>query len=225
MDDPITIQGPVQAGQSAPQVSLAPGQSATVGVCLCGECDLSLRVDDTNAVAFLARVTAANGYWLVSNLSPDQSLTIENLDDRNQYLIVAPGRTRVPVPFELSQVGPSAAPAAPKVVVFGAEPRSAPATQAARCPAATLPRPLLDPSATYFRVLRELCRPRLVGAIAAPLPTSSEIASTLSEGTRKISARAVDAHIKYVSKKFELSPGVGRDALITLALRSGVFTG
>lgn len=224
MDDLITIQGPVPAGGPAAQVSLAPGESATVGVCLCGECELSLRVDDVGAVAFAAQVTAATGFWLVTNLSPNQSMTIENVDDRNQYLIVEPGRSQVPVPFELSQVGPSTAPAAPKIVVFGAEPRSEPVTDAMVCPAA-LPRAFLDPSATYFRVLRELCLPRMRGPVGAPLPTSSEIATRLSKGTRKLSARAVDAHIKYVSRKFELSPGVGRDALIALALRSGVFTG
>ncbi|ACZ29140.1 hypothetical protein Xcel_0099 [Xylanimonas cellulosilytica DSM 15894] len=219
--DLITVQGPAPVGRPPAQLNLAPGESATVGVCRCGSCDLSLRVDDVGAEAFAAQITAAHGYWLVANLSAHHPMTVENVDDRNQYLIVDPGRQGMPVPFELSQVGPAAAPSAPKVVVFGAEPRSAP-SRARACPAART-RPFLDSGALYFRVLRELCRPRLQGRWGAPLPTSSTIATTLSTGSQPLSTRAVDAHIRYVSQKVGLSPGSGREALVALAIRSGVF--
>jgi len=216
----ITIQAPCLAGEPARQVTVRAGQSASVGVCRCRACDLSLRIDDDLTPAFTAQVTATDGYWLVSNLSDDQPMRIMNMEDPYQYFVVEPARQRVPVPFELSQIGSTSAPGDSMVTVFGPEPTLLEAGVPA-CSAAPTG-PLLDSRATYHRVLRELCRPRLSGSLSAPLPTSSEIGSRLSGGRRRLSARAVDAHIRYVSAKLELPQGAGREALVAVAIRLGV---
>jgi hypothetical protein len=69
-------------------------------------------------------------------------------------------------------------------------------------------------------VLRALCEPRLRGPATAPLPTSEEIASELG-----LTARAVDAHIEYVTGKLGLVRGGGRDMLVATAIRRRLITG
>ncbi|MBO0926254.1 hypothetical protein J1G44_17405 [Cellulomonas sp. zg-ZUI199] len=218
-DDQITIQAPCVAGQPARQLTVRSGQSASVGVCRCSRCDLHLRIEDDGTPAFTAEITAGRGYWSVSNLSDQQPIRIVNMDDLYQYFVVEPGRRRVPVPFELSQIGPTNAPSGSMVTIFGPEPRRVLAHQPV-CREAPA-RVLLDPGSTYHRVLRELCRPRLAGSLSAPLPTSSQIATALSSGRRQLTARAVDAHIRYVSAKLDLPRGAGRDALVAIAIRLG----
>lgn len=215
----ITIQAPCEAWQPARQLTVRSGQSASVGVCRCSTCDLSLRIDDDATPTFTAEITAACGYWLVSNLSDTQAIRVINMDDLYQYFLVEAGRRRVPVPFELSQIGSTNSPSRSMVTVFGPEPRRVTHHQPVCREAPT--RLLLDPRSTYHRVLRELSRPRLAGSLSAPLPTSSQIASAMSTGRRQVTARAVDAHIRYVSEKLDLPRGAGRDALVAVAIRLG----
>ncbi len=221
MKGTITIQAPALAGRTPAQLTLAAGQSATFGVCHCGACDLDLRVEAAGHPAIAGRITATTGFWLVSNLSDAVPVTVENMEDWYQYLIVEPGRRDVPVPFELAQIDLTAAPSGPKIAVFGYEPRYAAGRRSpAACVAAGGTPPLLDSRSTYFSVLRELCRHRLSGGIETSLPTSVEIAENLRRRHRSISPRAVDAHIKYVSEKLGLPKGAGREALVSVVIRS-----
>jgi hypothetical protein len=54
---------------------------------------------------------------------------------------------------------------------------------------------------TYYRVLVELCRPRLEGASASYVPEAKHIARRLG-----MTARAVEKHIEYLRVKYGLGP-------------------
>lgn len=220
----ITIQAPASVGETPAQLSLTTGQSATIGVCHCRGCDLDLRIEADGLPALAGRITATTGFWLLSNLSDVAPMTVQNMDDCYQYIVVEPGRRDVPVPFELAQIELTASLSGPKVAVFGYEPRyTAARRRPVACQATTSGRPLLDQESTYFYVLKELCKRRLDGAMDASLPTSVEIAENLRNRHRSISPRAVDAHIKYVSDKLGLRKGAGRDALVAVVIRSNLL--
>jgi hypothetical protein len=219
----IVVQAPVNAGARPVQITLAPGQLATIGVCRCGQCDLDLPLYAETGPWLSGRITAGDNFWLFTNLSDRYPVTVENMDDWYQYIIVDPGRVDVPVPFELAQIDLTASPTGPKVSVFGYEPRYTRGKLAVVCQRAASRRPLLDRNATYFAVLRELCVHRLGGGMDVVLPTSAEIADRLSTPERRITPRAIDAHIKYVSDKLGLPKGAGREALATVVIRSGLL--
>jgi hypothetical protein len=61
----------------------------------------------------------------------------------------------------------------------------------------------IDPTRTYYRVLVELCRPKLEFGTDA-VPEAKDIARRL-----KMTARAVEKHIEYLRSKY----GVGPDRL------------
>ncbi|MFD0885268.1 hypothetical protein ACFQ08_12000 [Streptosporangium algeriense] len=222
MNKKITIQGPAEVGETATQISLTAGQSATIGVCRCGRCRVDLRIDTDELPPAIGRVTVRTEFWSLSNLSGEAPMTVTNMDDWYQYLVVEPGRRDVPVPFELAQIELAPSPNAPKVAVFGYEPQYTSQDRLVMCQSPP-PRPLLDRRSTYFSVLSELCRDRLNGTMDASLPTSVEIADKLRTRYRSISPRAVDAHIKYVSEKLRLPKGAGRDALVAVVIRANLL--
>lgn len=222
MESKIIIQVPVSSDESAMQVNLAVGQSATLGVCRCGRCEVDLPIDIGELPPVVGRIDVGADSWSLSNLSSEAPMTVTNMDDWYQYLVVEPGRCTVPIPFELAQIELTASPKAPKVAVFGHEPRYASPDRLVAC-RATARRPLLDRRSTYFSVLSELCRDRLSGAMDASLPTSTEIAEKLRGRYRDINPRAVDAHIRYVSEKLKLPKGAGRDALVAVVLRANLL--
>jgi hypothetical protein len=219
----IIIQAPSRAGATPIQVALAPGHAATIGICRCGQCDLDLPVYVEGTPSLAGRITAGDSFWLFTNLSDRYPVTVDNMDDWYQYIIVDPGRMEIPVPFELAQIELTASPLGPKISVFGHEPRYNNRRLSIVCRRAAADRPLLDARFTYFAVLRELCVRRLDGEMDAVLPTSAEIADRLSTSRRRISPRAVDAHIRYVSEKLGLPKGTGREALVAVVIRSGLL--
>jgi len=221
MEGRVTIQAPGLIGETPRQIELHPGQSAEIGVCHCGQCDLDLRIGIAGLPPLRGRITATDGFWMISNLSGSTPITAQKMDDWYQYLVVEPGREDVPVPFELTQIELSIDPAGPKLAVFGQEPRYAKVPSSPDgCDERRAPRTLLDQEATYFAVLRELCKRRLAGAMDTSLPTSTEIAASLRPRYRGISPRAVDAHIKYVSEKLSLPKGIARETLAAVVMRS-----
>lgn len=222
MKKEILIQAPAPAGEPATQVSLTPGKSATIGVCHCGQCELDVRLDVAELPPVTGRIVAGIDFWSLSNLSGEAPMTVTNMDDWYQYLVVEPGRRNVPVPFELAQIELTASPKAPKVAVFGYEPQYTSQDRLVSCRSASR-QPLLDRRSTYFSVLFELCRDRLSGGMDASLPTSIEIAERLRARYQSISPRAVDAHIKYVSEKLRLPKGAGRDVLAAVVLRANLL--
>ncbi len=207
----LTVQVPAPAGIAPDQIQLRDGDSATFGECRCGRCALDLTLD--KGPWFAARITAANGHGLLTNLTPNRVLVVKNMENSYEYFTVEPGRHLAPVPFELSRIGAAADLADAAVTVFGAEPWRT-AARVRPCPAAPSQRPDLDPRATYYTVLQALCEPRLRESVDAPLPTSEEIAGALG-----LTPRAVDAHIEYLSGKLGLPRGGGREVLVAAAIR------
>lgn len=223
MRQTVTIQAPALGARSTPrQIRLHSGESATFGLCACGECAIDLPLPGAHARWFAGEVTAAGQHWLLTNLSDTGPLIVENLENSFEYLTVEPCRCGAPVPFELARVTPAECADAPDITVFGPEPRHTKA-HARRCAAAPRRRPLLDRGSTYFAVLSALCEPRMVGPVTAPLPTSAEIATLLSGRGARVTVRAVDAHVEYVTGKLGLRRGIGRDVLVATAIRHGVF--
>ncbi|SDI37792.1 hypothetical protein SAMN05421505_1478 [Sinosporangium album] len=222
MTKKIIIQAPALAGEAPAQVGLTAGQSATIGVCRCGRCLVDVRIDLDELPPAVGRIVAGSDSWSLSNLSREAPMTVTNMDDWYQYIVVEPGRCNVPVPFELAQIELAASPKAPKVAVFGYEPQYTSRERLLVCQSASR-RPLLDRRSTYFSVLSELCRDRLSGTMDASLPTSVEIAAKLRARHRTISPRAVDAHIKYVSEKLRLPKGSDRDALVAVVIRANLL--
>jgi hypothetical protein len=220
MSKRITVQGPAAAGEQPEQWHLADGEVATFGVCRCGRCELDLRIRGAGLPAVSGQIEADEDFWRISNLSEDAPVIVVDMEDWYQYVVVDPGRRNVPVPFELSRIELAATPGGPEIAVFGYEPRYAEEARPGVCRTAASQRPLLDREATYYSVLQELCRSRRGGALDANLPTSGEIAEKLRPRHRTISARAVDAHIKYVSEKLRLPKGANRDTLVAVVLRS-----
>lgn len=221
----IIIQGPTRPGVQPSQVTLTSGQSATIGVCQCNQCPFDLRVLASGAPPLSWRITAGETFWLLSNLSDRHPVTVQNMDDWYQYVIVDPERLDVPVPFELAHIDLTASSSGPKVSVFGHEPRYIRASPrpCSVCQQVAARRPLLDQRSTYFAVLGELCVERLRGEMDAVLPTSAEMARRLSNRGHPISAGAVDAHIKYVAEKLGLPKGVDRATLVAVIIRSGLL--
>ncbi len=219
----ITVQAPAAAGEPPEQLHLGDGEVATFGVCHCGQCELDVRIRGTGLPGVTGQIAVDKDFWRLSNLSRDAPVIVVNMEDWYQYVVVDPGRRKVPVPFELARIELIATPDSPKIDIFGYEPRYAGTRQPEACRTATSQRPLLNREATYYSVLQELCRSRRHGVLDASLPTSVEIAEKLRPRHRTISARAVDAHIKYVSEKLRLPKGAGRDALVTVVLRSNLL--
>lgn len=222
MKKEITIQAPALAGGTVTQVSLTAMQSATIGVCHCGRCNMDLRIDVDELPPVTGRIVADIDFWSLSNLSGEAPMTVTNMEDWYQYIVVEPGRCNVPIPYELAQIELTASPKAPKVAVFGYEPQYTSRDRLVMCQSASR-RPLLNRRSAYFSVLSELCRDRLSGSMNASLPTSVEIAEKLRPFHRTISPGAVDAHIKYVSEKLRLPKGAGRDALVAVVIRANLL--
>lgn len=215
----VTVRTAV-AGESPQQIDLELGESASFGVCRCGRCDLDLALAH-GPPGLTGEITAATGHWLLTNLCPNMTLLVENLENSYEYVTVDATRALAPVPFELSRVGVAGLPRGAALTVFGPEPLRAD-TRPRSCAAVTAAQPALNPRATYFAVLRTLCEPRQNGPSSAPLPTSEEIARRLGS---RVSARAVDAHIDYLIGKLGLTHGCGRDVLVATAIRHRIVAG
>lgn len=220
MQPSVTIRAETGPGARPRQIKLRSGESAVFGTCSCGECAVDLVVG-AGSPWLAGEVTATESYWLLSNLAYGRSLLAENLENPFEYLTVTPGQRCAPVAFELARVCASDDPVGPTVMVFGPEPRHVD-KRPKPCPAAPPFRPPLDRSSTYFAVLEALCGPRLGGSASRPLPTSEEIAAGLRSRQVRLSARAVDAHIEYVSQKLGLGRGVRRDILVATVIRRGL---
>ncbi|HEX2355447.1 MAG TPA: hypothetical protein VHI50_03160 [Micromonosporaceae bacterium] len=223
MRQTVTIQAAAIQPRSAPRkIELHCGESATFGSCDCAECGIDLPLPTPHAEWFAGEVTAAEEHWVLTNLSDSVFLIVENLENRYEYVTIDPTRCDAPVPFELARVSAGDTAGAPDVTVFGPEPRRTGA-RARHCDATGKARPLLNRRATYFAVLQVLCGPRLAGVIDAPLPTSAEIAELLAGRGTRLTARAVDAHIEYVTGKLGLRRGAGRDIVVASAIRRGLL--
>jgi hypothetical protein len=220
----VTVQAPpIDATAPPRQIELHSGESATFGPCNCGKCGVDLPLPAEQAPGLDGRVLAADEHWRLTNLSDSGSLVVENLENPYEYVTLDPCREEAPIPFELARVTAADLAGMDGITVFGPEPRHTVARRRQCARGRGAARPLLNRRSTYFQVLRMLCERRLAGALNTPLPTSAEIASQLSARGPRVTTRAVDAHIEYVTEKLGLRRGIGRDVLVAAAIRRGVF--
>jgi hypothetical protein len=175
-------------------------------------------------------ITAHLSFWLLSNLSEDQTYVVENPEGAGEHIKVGAGRVDAPVPFEFSRV---VLPAAGDLLAFDVwAPRHAyrSVARTGLSGAATAPAFALDRSKRYFAVLTALCEPRLRGAPHAPLPAAEQLVDRLRPVWPTVTRSAVYWNIDYLAVKLRLRPGPDtaepglrvhgkKESLVSLALR------
>ncbi|MEU0045465.1 FHA domain-containing protein [Streptomyces werraensis] len=208
------------------RLRLAPGERLSFGRAPHGN-GLCIAHDGVSRRA--GEITAQGAYWLLSNLSREQTYVVENPEGAGEHIKVGPGRLDAPVPFEFSRIVLPACGDLLPLEVW------APCHEHVRLDsgddgAATAPAFSLDRSKRYFAVLAALCEPRLRGAPHAPLPTVEQVAERLRPVWPAASRTTVRWNIDYLAVKLRLKPGPGnadpgprlngkKESLVSLALR------
>ncbi|WLW52762.1 FHA domain-containing protein [Streptomyces sp. YU58] len=209
------------------QIRIASGERLVFGR---AARDNGLTIAHAGVARVAGEITAHRSFWLLSNLSADQTYVVENPEGAGELIKVAPGRVEAPVPFEFSRV---VLPAAGDLLTFDVwAPRHAFRSADRRVLSGTMTTPafVLDRTTRYFAVLAALCEPRLRGEPHAPLPTTEQLVDRLRSGWPEVSSSAVNWNIDYLTVKLRLRPGPetaepGRrvngkkESLVSLALR------
>jgi hypothetical protein len=176
-------------------------------------------------------IRAVDDYWLLTNLSRDATLVVENPEGGGEFLKVAPRRVAAPVPFEFARVVLPVAGGACSFLVFASQHSfidpDAPESAAVGEP--TVSGFPVDEAAKYFLVLIALCEPRLRDGSSPVIPTVPEILERLRDvpGGAGLTRAAVNFHIDYLARtKLRVKPPSGsrkadwqRAALVSVALR------
>jgi hypothetical protein len=218
---------PPTCGSADGQVRIAAGERLTFGR---AGTDGGLVIDHEGVPRVAGEITAHRSFWLLSNLSEDQTYVVENPEGSGEHLKIAPGRTEAPVPFEFSRV---VLPAAGDLLSFDVwAPRHAfrSADRRGLAGAATAPAFALDRTSRYFAVLAALCEPRLRGEPHASLPAVEQLVERLRPVWPAVSRSSVYWNIDYLALKLRLRPGPDtaepglrvngkKDSLVSLALR------
>jgi hypothetical protein len=175
-------------------------------------------------------ISAHRNFWLLSNLSEDQTYVVENPEGAGEHIKVGPGRLDAPVPFEFSRV---VLPAAGDLLAFDVwAPRHTFRSVERHGLSGTLTAPAftLDRTKRYFAVLAALCEPRLRGEPHAALPAVEQLVERLRPVWPAVSRSAVYWNIDYLALKLRLRPGPDtaepgqrvngkKETLVSLALR------
>ncbi|MER7177487.1 FHA domain-containing protein [Streptomyces mesophilus] len=175
-------------------------------------------------------ITAHHAFWIIDNLSENQTYVVENPEGAGEHIKIAPGRIDAPVPFEFSRV---VLPAAGELLAFEVwAPRHAyrTASRSGLSGPATAPAFALDRTKRYYAVLAALCEPRLRGAPHAPVPTVDQIVERLRHAWPSANRSSVYWNIDYLAVKLRLKrgpedhePGLRlngkKESLVSLALR------
>ena len=164
---------PPSCGSVAEQLRIGTGDRIEFGRAETDSGGLTIAHEGVSRVA--GEIAAHRTFWLLSNLSEDQTYVVENPEGAGEHIKVAPGRVDAPVPFELSRV---TLPAAGDLLSFDVwAPRHAFRSVERRGleGAGTVPAFALDRTKRYFAVLAALCERRLRGEPRAPLPAVEEI--------------------------------------------------
>ncbi|GGS80544.1 FHA domain-containing protein [Streptomyces violaceus] len=218
---------PPTCGSADGQVRIATGERLTFGR---AGADGGLTIDHAGVPRVAGEITAHRSFWLLSNLSEDQTYVVENPEGAGEHLKIAPGRMEAPVPFEFSRV---VLPAAGDLLTFDVwAPRHAfrSADRRGLPGAATAPAFALDRTSRYFAVLAALCEPRLRGEPHASLPAVEQLVERLRPVWPAVSRSSVYWNIDYLALKLRLRPGPDtaepglrvngkKDSLVSLALR------
>ncbi|MFJ8536275.1 FHA domain-containing protein [Streptomyces sp. NPDC093591] len=208
------------------QLRLAPGERLSFGRSA-SDNDLTIAHDGVSRRA--GEITAQGAFWILSNLSREQTYVVENPEGAGEHIKVGPGRLDAPVPFEFSRIVLPAAGDLLAVEVW------APRHDYLSCDggldgATTAPAFSVDRTKRYFAVLAALCEPRLRGEPHAPLPTVDQVVDRLRPNWPAASRTSVQWNIDYLAVKLRLKPGPEtadtgprlngkKESLVSLALR------
>ncbi len=218
---------PPTGGSAQGQVRIAPGERLAFGR---AGTDGGLTIDHPGVPRVAGEITAHRSFWLLSNLSEDQTYVVENPEGAGEHLKIAPGRLEAPVPFEFARV---VLPAAGDLLSFDVwAPRHAfrSADRQGLAGPVTAPAFALDRPSRYFAVLAALCEARLRGEPHAPLPAVEQLVERLRGVWPTVSRSAVYWNIDYLALKLRLRPGPDtatpgrrvngkKESLVSLALR------
>ncbi|MFE5794182.1 FHA domain-containing protein [Streptomyces sp. NPDC056503] len=210
------------------QIRLAPGERLRFG--RSDEAPRGLVIAHEGVPRIAGEITAFPAYWLLSNLSDNQTYVVENPEGAGEHLKVAPGRAEAPVPFEFSRI---VLPAAGDLLAFDVwAPRHTfhDVDRDGLSGTVTAPAFALDRTKRYFAVLVALCEPRLCGEPHAALPAVEQLVERLGPVWPSVTRSAVYWNIDYLALKLRLRPNhheaeAGRrthgkkETLVSLALR------
>ncbi len=211
-------------------IELSPGREITFGR---GSADapVDFPLDHPGISRRAGIIRAMEDYWLLTNLSRDSTLVVENPEGGGEFLKVAPRRAAAPIPFEFARVVLPVAGGACSFLVFASQHSfiDLDAPEAAAVGEPTISGFPLDETAKYFLVLIALCEPRLRDCTSAVIPTVPEVLERLHEvpGCAGLTRAAVNFHIDYLARtKLRVKPSSGsrkadwqRAALVSVALR------
>ncbi|MFC5215408.1 FHA domain-containing protein [Streptomyces coerulescens] len=223
----IVVPPPTTEDENRPtQHRLAPGERLGFGRSVSGN-GLAITHDGVSRRAGV--ITAQGAFWILSNLSREQTYVVENPEGAGEHIKVGPGRLDAPIPFEFSRIVLPAAGDllaievwAPRHDYIGSEGSLDGAT--------TAPAFSVDRTKRYFAVLAALCEPRLRGEPHAALPTVDQVVDRLRPTWPAASRTSVQWNIDYLAVKLRLKPGPEtadtgprlngkKESLVSLALR------
>ncbi|MFC7644198.1 hypothetical protein ACFQX6_28370 [Streptosporangium lutulentum] len=84
-------------------VELSPGREVTFGRGA-ENAPVDFPLDHPGVSRRAGVIRAVEDYWLLTNLSRDATLAVENPEGGGEFLKVAPGRVAAPIPFEFARV-------------------------------------------------------------------------------------------------------------------------
>ncbi|MFJ5261355.1 FHA domain-containing protein [Streptomyces sp. NPDC088387] len=207
------------------QLRLAPGERITFGRAPGNHVEIPHEGVSRRA----GEITAQGAYWILSNLSRNQTYVVENPEGAGEHIKVAAGRLDAPVPFEFSRIVLPASGDLLPLEVWA--PRHDVVRTDDGLPGdTTAPAFSVDRDKRYFAVLAALCEPRLRGAPHAPLPTTEQVVERLRPVWPAASRTSVQWNIDYLAVKLRLKPGPEtadtgprlngkKESLVSLALR------
>ncbi|MER6403323.1 FHA domain-containing protein [Streptomyces viridosporus] len=215
-----------QDAEHRTRIHLAPGERLAFGRSAHGN---GLRIAHDGVSRRAGEITAQGAFWLLSNLSREQTYVVENPEGAGEHIKVGPGRLDAPVPFEFSRI---VLPASGELLPLEVWAPRHDHVRFADDPdgTATAPAFSLDRTKRYFAVLAALCEPRLRGAPHAPLPTVEQVVERLRPAWPAASRASVQWNIDYLAVKLRLKPGPEtadpgprlngkKESLVSLALR------
>jgi hypothetical protein len=182
-------------------VTLRPGETVTFGH-EPGDAGRTLTLEQTGVPRRAGVITAAMDHWLLTNLSHDRTLLVDNPEGAGEHVKVTPRRIDAPIPFEIARLLVPAGGGSVKLVVFAAQHRFLdPDSRTSAGGTTTSPAFALDETAKYFLVLVALCEPRLRDSVSMGLPTDEEIVARLRHlpGCGELTRSAINFHLEYLT--------------------------
>lgn len=196
----VLVQLPSDDDRRAPPVlALRPGTTVTFGRGAPG-CPVSITLPHDGVSRLAGEITAAEDYWLLSNLSRTKTYVVENPEGAGEYVKVPPRRLGAPVPFEFARLVLPVGDGFVHLKVFAPAHTYAEDTAMERLEGErTTSAFALDETAKYFLILLALCEPRLRDSSTVALPTVGVIVDRLRplESCQALTRAAVNYHIDY----------------------------